>query len=104
MARTSDGWPKFMENPANLVGSDARVKPEYQRWKSPASWPLRTRVRICSSRWAARGIQRICCFSTMRLLITWLTADSVNAMEPPRFVPLPYGLAGAGSADGLTGP
>ena len=29
----------------------------------------------------AAGVQRICCFLTMRLLITWLTADSVNAVE-----------------------
>ena len=26
-------------------------------------------------------VQRICCFFTMRLLITWFTADSVNAVE-----------------------
>src|SRR5664279_83733 len=32
---------------------------------------LRTRVRICSSRCAPRGLQRICCFLTMRLLMTW---------------------------------
>ena len=38
-------------------------------------------MRTCSSRWAPAGVQRICCFLTMRLLITWLTADSVNAVE-----------------------
>ena len=38
-------------------------------------------MRICSSRWAPRGVQRICCFLTMRLLMTWLTVDSVNAVE-----------------------
>ena len=27
------------------------------------------------------GLQRICCVLTMRLLMTWLTADSVNAVE-----------------------
>ena len=31
---------------ASLVGSDARVTPGYQRWKSPASWPLRTRLPV----------------------------------------------------------
>ena len=66
---------------ASATGSGAWLKPGYQRWKSPASWSLRTRVRTCSSRWAPRGVQRICCFLTMRLLITWLTADSVNAVE-----------------------
>jgi hypothetical protein len=34
-----------------------RLRPGYQRWKSPASWSLRTRVRICSSRWAPRGVR-----------------------------------------------
>jgi hypothetical protein len=29
----------------------------------------------------ATGVQRICCFLTMRLLITWLTVDSTNAVE-----------------------
>ena len=29
----------------------------------------------------AAGVQRICCFLTMRLAMTRLTADSVNAVE-----------------------
>ena len=29
----------------------------------------------------ARWIQRLCCFSTIRLLITWFTVDSTNAVE-----------------------
>ena len=36
---------------------------------------------IWSSRCAPRGLQRICCFLTIRLLITWLTADSTNEVE-----------------------
>ena len=42
---------------------------------------LSTRVRIWSSRCAPRGLQRICCFLTMRLLMTWLTADSANELK-----------------------
>jgi len=56
-------------------------EPGYQRWKSAASSSLRTRVRIWRSRWAPRGVQRICCFFTMRLLMTWLTADSTKELE-----------------------
>jgi len=57
------------------------VNSGYQRWKSSASWLLRTRVRTCSSRWAPRGDQRICCFLSIRLLMTWLTADSTNELS-----------------------
>ena len=42
---------------------------------------MSTWVRIWSSRCAPRGLQRVCCFLTMRLLITWLTADSTNEVE-----------------------
>jgi len=35
-------------------------------------------VRTWSSRCAPRGLQRICCFFTNRLAITWLTADSTK--------------------------
>jgi hypothetical protein len=34
------------------VGSSVRLRPGHQRWKSSASWSLRTRVRTWSSRWA----------------------------------------------------
>src|SRR5664280_3912529 len=51
------------------------------RWKSSASWSLRTRTRTCNRRCAPRGVQRICCFLTMRLLTSWLTADSTNEVE-----------------------
>jgi hypothetical protein len=30
---------------------------------------------------APRGLQRICCFLTIRLLTTWLTAGSTNELE-----------------------
>src|ERR1039458_5221127 len=63
------------------MGSNVRLRPGYQRWKSLASWSLRTRMRTWSRRWAPRGVQRICCFLTMRLAMTWLTADSVNALQ-----------------------
>ena len=42
---------------------------------------LSTRVRTCRRRWAPRGDQRICCFLTMRLLMTWLTVASAVAVE-----------------------
>lgn len=29
------------------------------------------------------GVQRICCLLTIRLAITWLTADSTKALEMP---------------------
>src|SRR4249920_3353189 len=40
---------------ASDTGSGAWLSPGYQRWKSLASWSLRTRVRTCSSGWAPRG-------------------------------------------------
>ncbi len=66
---------------AGACRSAVWVNSGYQRWKSSASWLLRTRVRTCSSRWAPRGDQRICCFLTIRLLVTWLTADSTNELS-----------------------
>ena len=57
------------------------ASPGYQRAKSPARSLLRTRVRTCRSRWAPRGDQRICCFLTMRRLMTWLTVASAVAVE-----------------------
>ncbi len=66
---------------ASACRSAVWAKPGYQRWKSAASSSLRTRVRIWRSRWAPRGVQRICCFFTMRLLMTWLTADSMKELE-----------------------
>jgi len=77
-------------------GIRAWPKPGYQRRKSSASWSLRTRVRIWSRRWAPRGVQRICCFLTIRLAMTCLTADSVNAVEmasPRAGVPRSWGSA-----------
>jgi len=52
--------------------------PGYHLRKTSSQSPLSTRVRICSSKWAPRWLQRICCFFTMRLLTTWFTVDSTN--------------------------
>jgi hypothetical protein len=38
-------------------------------------------VRTCSSKCAPRWVQRICCFLTIRWLITGFTVDSTNADE-----------------------
>ena len=42
----------------------------YQRRKVSSRSPLRTWVRVCSKRCAPRGVHRICCFFTNRLLMT----------------------------------
>src|ERR1700689_4947314 len=51
----------------------------YQRRNTSSSSPLRTFVRVCSSRCAPRSVHCICCFLTERLLTTWLMVDSTNA-------------------------
>ena len=66
---------------ASTCRSGTWVNPGCHRWKSSASESLRTRVRSCRSRWAPPGFHRICCFLTIRLLITWLTADSAIELE-----------------------
>ena len=45
-------------------------KAGYQRRKVSSRSPLRTLVRVCSKRCAPRGVHRICCFFTNRLLMT----------------------------------
>jgi hypothetical protein len=42
----------------------------YHRRKVPSSSSFRTFVRVCSSKWAPRKVQCICCFLTNRLLTT----------------------------------
>ncbi len=42
----------------------------YQRPNVACNSPFSTRVRTWSSRCAPRGVHRICCFLTIRLLIT----------------------------------
>jgi hypothetical protein len=44
-------------------------------------------VRVCSNRCAPQRVRCICCFFTMRLLITWLTVDSTNESAKNSGVP-----------------
>src|SRR5579863_2848954 len=48
----------------------SRTAPEYHRSNVPRRSPLSSRVRTCNSRWAPRRLHRICCFLTIRLLMT----------------------------------
>ena len=49
------------------------ANPGYHCWNLSCNSPLRTSVRTWSKRWAPWGVQRICCFLTNRLLMTWFT-------------------------------
>ncbi len=60
--------------------SNVGMKAEYQGRRAPARSSFSTRADP-EQRWAPRGVQRICCFFTMHLLTTWLTADSTKAFE-----------------------
>src|SRR5712664_3041663 len=53
-------------------------KPGYHVRNVSSHSPFNTRVRICSRRWAPRGLHCICGFFTMRLLMTWFTVDSTK--------------------------
>jgi hypothetical protein len=59
-----------------IVGGHAAIgwgtarNPGYHSRKVASQSPFKTRVRICSSRCAPRGVQAICCFLQKRLLIT----------------------------------
>jgi hypothetical protein len=53
----------------------------YQRSKVGRRSSFSTWARTCNSRWAPFLVQRIYCFFTKRLLITWFTVDSTNAVE-----------------------
>src|ERR1700732_3440113 len=55
--------------------------PGYQRNSVERHSSFKTRVLTCSKRWAPRSVHRICCFFTMRLLTTWLMADSTKPVE-----------------------
>jgi hypothetical protein len=44
--------------------------PGYHSRNVASQSPFKTRVRICSRRWAPRGVQAICCFLQKRLLTT----------------------------------
>jgi cyclic beta-1,2-glucan synthetase len=50
----------------------------YQVRKVSSQSSLITAVRTCRSRCAPSGVHCICCFLTMRLLITWLMVDSAK--------------------------
>jgi YD repeat-containing protein len=52
------------------IGWGAARNPGYHSRKVASQSPFNTRVRICSSRCAPRGVQAICCFLQKRLLIT----------------------------------
>ena len=55
--------------------------PGYHPAKIARSSSFSTRVRTWSCRCASRGVHPICCFLTMRVLITWVTVDSTNAVQ-----------------------
>src|SRR5216684_2874031 len=59
----------------------SEAKAGYHTRNVAASSPLSVRVRACRRRCAPSGIHRMCCFLTIRLLTTWLTVDSTNALE-----------------------
>src|SRR5436305_9439396 len=71
----------YAARPALSGDSVGMANTGYQRWKTLASSWLSTLVRTWSSRCALSGAHRICCFLTIRLLTTWLTVDSTNALE-----------------------
>ena len=85
--RTTRGWRRLRERPgAGALPWLAAAGPQcgeagYQRAKSAERSSLRTRVRTCRRRWAPRGDHRICCFLTIRRLMTRLTAPSAVAVE-----------------------
>ena len=53
----------------------------YHCRNSPSNSLFRTFVRIWTRRWAPFLDHCICCCFTIRLLITWFTVDSTNAVE-----------------------
>jgi transketolase len=68
-----DGWESVKFRGQSGHAAFASVLPRkagYQRRKVSSRSPLRTLVRVCSKRCAPRGVHRICCFFTNRLLMT----------------------------------
>ncbi|NOR20653.1 MAG: hypothetical protein GQ538_11265 [Xanthomonadales bacterium] len=57
------------------------AKPGYQRANAAPRRPSTSSARTCKRACAPIGDQRICCDFDIRLSISWLTADSMNAVE-----------------------
>ena len=70
-----------LPNPDNSRCRPAAVACWFHRVMSWSRCPSRTRVRIWSRWWAPVGVQRICCFLTMRFAMTLFTVASAAAEE-----------------------
>ncbi len=55
---------------ASSTGSGSAFSPGYQRWNVARRSSFKTRARTWSNRSAPRSVHRICCFLTIRWLIT----------------------------------
>jgi hypothetical protein len=54
------------------TGWGATRNPGYHSRNVASQSPFKTRVRICSSRWAPRGVQAICCFLQVTVHVVML--------------------------------
>ena len=63
---------------ASSARPSSAFRPGYQRSNVSRRSSFRTRVRTWSRRWRSPLGPCICCFLTIRRLITWFTVDSAN--------------------------